>query len=148
MRRHQSSVVRLMAIVLVAGLDFALIRYQYFYNKPLILAILVLEYGLFRMASRREERPYWLGFELIGWFYVLIDYHFFSEIRYGIINLAQQKILQPVVLPLLILSPVSEPMAYSLMAAAIEIVATLFLAVLGGRLANRLFHSRQAISRP
>jgi hypothetical protein len=44
-----------------------------FPNLGLVMTILALEIGLFRMASsQRGERMFWLGFEVAGWACVLI----------------------------------------------------------------------------
>jgi hypothetical protein len=41
-------------------------------NPGLVIMILVLEVGLFRMVSQRgATRTFWLGFELAGWAYVI-----------------------------------------------------------------------------
>jgi hypothetical protein len=43
----------------------------------LVLMVLVLEAGLFRLFSRREpERAFWLGFEVAGWAYVITCFAF------------------------------------------------------------------------
>jgi hypothetical protein len=60
-------------IVVIAGnlaaLRFTLPRLP---NFGLVMMILVLEGGLFRLASRRgASRAFWLGFEVAGWAYVV-----------------------------------------------------------------------------
>jgi hypothetical protein len=44
-----------------------------FPNLGLVIIVIVLEIGLFRLASRRgAERMFWLGFEVAGWACVII----------------------------------------------------------------------------
>jgi hypothetical protein len=41
-------------------------------NPGLVIMVLVLEVGLFRMVSQRgAARTFWLGFEVAGWTYVV-----------------------------------------------------------------------------
>jgi hypothetical protein len=144
MKQRRNSVIRLMAIVLVAALDFALLRNNYF-NRPYILAILGLEYGLFRMASRPEERAYWVAFELLGWAYAVVDFYFFSQIRYGILGFCQQPFMEPIIRSLLFVTRIADPNFFSLLALGFEYAMTFFLAIAGGRLADRWFGRRQVI---
>ena len=146
MKTNQFSVVHLMAPVLLAALDFGLLRYPYFANKLLIFAIFALEWGLFRWASRRDERPYWLGFEFFGWTYVLIDLRYFAEIRHGIVQLAQRPVMDVIFAVLLRIIPVGDPNFFSLLTVLIENAATLLLAVAGGRIAMRLSRQHQGAS--
>jgi hypothetical protein len=148
MNHNRNSIVRLMFIVMVAALNFALLGYINFSNKLLIIAILVLEYRLFYWASHRDEWRYWLGFEVFGWLYVIVDFLYFSEIRYGIIDLSQRPIIKPILAILLRVIPIGDPNFFSLLTVVVENAATLILAVVGGRLAMRLIAERRVTASP
>jgi hypothetical protein len=63
-----------MAVIAFIAADFAALRATFprMPNPGLVIMILILEVGLFRMASQRGAvRTFWLGFELAGWAYVL-----------------------------------------------------------------------------
>jgi hypothetical protein len=63
-----------MAIVAIIALDFAAVRATFprVPNFGLVVMILVLEGGLFRLASRQgAARAFCLAFEVAGWAYVI-----------------------------------------------------------------------------
>jgi hypothetical protein len=63
-----------MAVIVFIAADFATLRaiLPRIPNPGLVIMILVLEVGLFRMVSqRRAARTFWLGFEVAGWAYVV-----------------------------------------------------------------------------
>ena len=63
-----------MAVIAVIAADLAALRATLprIPNFGLVVMILVLEVGLFRLASRqRPVRAFWLGFEVAGWAYVV-----------------------------------------------------------------------------
>src|SRR3954470_19631037 len=63
-----------MAVIAVIAADLAALRaiVPRIPNPGLVVMILVLEFGLFRMASRRgAARGLWIGFEVAGWTYVV-----------------------------------------------------------------------------
>ena len=63
-----------MAVIALIAADFAALRaiLPRIPNPGLVIMILVLEVGLFRLASQRgSARRFWLGFEIAGWTYVI-----------------------------------------------------------------------------
>jgi hypothetical protein len=92
-RRRRLSLVRAMALIAIIAADLAALRTSFpleisifwtsypwslqrepeflpphFPNLGLVMMVLVLEIGLFRLISRqRVERTFWLGFEVAGW---------------------------------------------------------------------------------
>jgi hypothetical protein len=63
-----------MAVIAVIAADLAALRATFprVPNFGLVLMILVLEVGLFRLASRQGAvRAFWIGFEVAGWVYVI-----------------------------------------------------------------------------
>jgi hypothetical protein len=96
-RSRRPSLAWAMALVAVAAADLAVLRAALPITLPidpganpslppkfwrehlptlpdlgLVLTVLVLEAGLFRLFSRRgPERAFWLGFEVAGWAYVI-----------------------------------------------------------------------------
>ena len=63
-----------MAVIAFIAADFAALRaiFPRMPNPGLVIMILVLEVGLFRMVSQRGvARMFWLGFEVAGWAYVI-----------------------------------------------------------------------------
>jgi hypothetical protein len=71
-RRH--SLVWAMAMIAVIAADLAALRaiLPRIPNPGLVIMVLILEVGLFRMVSQRgAARSFWLGFEVAGWAYVI-----------------------------------------------------------------------------
>jgi hypothetical protein len=73
--RHQrhSLAWTLVAIAFIAA-DLAALRaiLPRIPNPGIVIMVLILEVGLFRMASQRgATRAFWLGFEVAGWAYVI-----------------------------------------------------------------------------
>jgi hypothetical protein len=63
-----------MAVIALIALDLAALRATLprIPNPGLVIMILILEVGLFRLASwRGAARRFWLGFEVAGWTYVI-----------------------------------------------------------------------------
>jgi hypothetical protein len=63
-----------MAVIVFIAADLAALRaiLPRIPNPGLVIMILVLEVGLFRMVSQRgAARTFWLGFEVAGWAYVI-----------------------------------------------------------------------------
>jgi hypothetical protein len=63
-----------MAVIAVIAVNLAALRAMAprIPNPGLVVMILVLEVGLFRMVSRGgATRWFWLGFEVAGWTYVV-----------------------------------------------------------------------------
>ena len=72
-RAREHSLGWAMAVIAVIAADLAACAYlSSCPNFGLVVMILVLEVGLFRLASRqRQVRAFWLGFEVAGWAYVV-----------------------------------------------------------------------------
>jgi len=63
-----------MAVIAFIAADLAALRaiLPRIPNPGIVIMILVLEVGLFRMVSRRGvARTFWFGFEVAGWAYVI-----------------------------------------------------------------------------
>ncbi len=71
-RRH--SLAWAMAVIAVVAANLAALRavLPRIPNPGLVIMVLVLDVGIFRMASQRgAARMFWLGFEVAGWAYVI-----------------------------------------------------------------------------
>jgi hypothetical protein len=71
-RRH--SLVWAMALIAVIAADLAALRASLprIPNPGLVIMILLLDIGLFRLVSQQgAARAFWLGFEVAGWAYVI-----------------------------------------------------------------------------
>ena len=63
-----------MAVIAVVAANLAALRaiLPRIPNPGLVIMVLVLDVGIFRMASQRgAARTFWLGFEVAGWGYVI-----------------------------------------------------------------------------
>jgi ABC-type sulfate transport system permease component len=73
-RTRRYSLAWAMAVIAFIAADLAALRASFprLPNFGLVIMILVLEGGLFRLASARgAPRAFWLGFEVAGWAYVV-----------------------------------------------------------------------------
>ncbi|MBX6312043.1 MAG: hypothetical protein IRY99_03855 [Isosphaeraceae bacterium] len=88
MLRSRRSIARLMAAIVLIALDCAALRL----TAPVIypahcLMVVVLEVGLFRLVSRRGAiRPFWVGFEVVGWAWVIGGYRLYRPLDIWIAN--------------------------------------------------------------
>jgi hypothetical protein len=63
-----------MAVIMIIAAHLAAMRaiFPRMPNPGLVIMVLVLEVGLFRMVSQRgSARAFWAGFEVAGWVYVI-----------------------------------------------------------------------------
>ena len=77
MRMPRVPIARLMAIVAILALDFAALRATLprIPNLGLVVMVVVLEVVLLSPATRRAPgRSFWLGFQAVGWAYVLAGF--------------------------------------------------------------------------
>lgn len=122
-----------MAVIALIAADLAALRATFprIPNLGLVIMILVLEVGLFRMVSRRgAARAFWLGFEVAGWTYV-ITCEFFSRTAWRLARSLFEGYLlrRPIGLP-------SEMNQFIYFAGGLQLLISLAIALLVGILAR------------
>jgi hypothetical protein len=77
--RKRFSIALLMAIVFLVAADFAIVRALWDTNDPIVVTAIVtlptvnlLLLALPKVKRGRETRPFWLGFEAVGWMAVIL----------------------------------------------------------------------------
>jgi hypothetical protein len=73
-RPQRHSLAWALAVIAFIAADLAALRaiLPRIPNPGLVIMVLILEVGLFRMVSQRgAARSFWLGFEVAGWAYVI-----------------------------------------------------------------------------
>jgi hypothetical protein len=125
-----------MAVIACIAADLAALRaiLPRIPNPGLVIMILVLEVGFFRMTSRRgAARTFWLGFELAGWAYV-VTCEVFSWTAWRM----ARSVFEVYVLGRPIVSPF-EMQRFILFAGAVQLLIALNLALATGTLARWLW---------
>ena len=142
-RPRRRSLARTMALVAVIAADLAALRacLPMIPNPGLVLMVLVLEVGLFRVSSRRgEARAFWIGFEVSGWVYVLIC-SIFARTAWRLARSLFERMLlgRPVVFQ-------PEVIQYLLFAGVLQFSIALALSMIIGLIARSLWrHTRPSI---
>jgi hypothetical protein len=132
-----------MALVAVIAADLAAFRayLPIIPNPGLVLMIVVLEFGLFRVASRRgEDRAFWIGFEAAGWLYVLMC-SIFARTAWRLARTLFERILlgRPVGGP-------AEMNQFLLFAGGLQLVIALAIALGCGLLTRAWWRSRAGVA--
>ena len=132
-----------MAVIAVIAADLAALRATFprVPNFGLVVMILVLESGLFRLASRRGAvRAFWLGFEVAGWAYVVTCSVFaWTFWRLSRVVFESQVLKKPISLPF-------ETNEFLLFAGVLQLLIALAIALSVGLLTLSVWR-RRAITR-
>jgi hypothetical protein len=128
-----------MAVIVIIAADLAALRATLprIPNPSIAVMILVLEVGLFRVASQHgAARAFWLGFEVVGWAYI-VTCSIFSWIAWRLArSLFEGYVLRkPIGLPF-------EMNQFILFAGSLQLSISLAIAICAGALARSAWHRR------
>ena len=129
------SIAKLMAVVAILAVDLAALArtLPVIPNPGLVIMVVILQVGLFRMVSRSgSKRAFWIGFEAFGWAYVLACIAF-SRLSWSV----ARSLFERFVLGTAISRP-SEMSHYILFAGVLQLVLSSAVAFLGGLLFYRI----------
>ncbi len=133
MARSRGSLASLMAAVAIIAADLAALNatLPMIPNPGLVVLVVVLEVGLFRVARRRgPERAFWVGFEVAGWAWVVPN---------AVWQLAVWRLFRPLYEANVLGGPITGPgqvWRVVAVAGALHLALGLGVALAGGRIAR------------
>src|SRR4051812_7397852 len=133
-RPRRRSLAWAMAVIMIIAADLAAMRaiFPRMPNPGLVIMVLVLEVGLFRMVSQRgAARAFWAGFEVAGWAYVITAEVFaWTAWRLACFVFEGYVLGRPI-------GPPFEMQRFILFAGSLQLLISLALALLAGFLTRR-----------
>jgi hypothetical protein len=134
------SLIRSMALVAIIAVDFAAVSSmgRMHPNPGIALMVVVLEVGLWRVTARAAEiGPEWMGFQFLGWAYVL----FHMSLARPIWQWSSRFFLKTILGSTVFMTQ-NQRWVYLAFASCVQLAIALSLAMLGGAVAGRIVRLR------